>query len=129
MAYLNDRVYDKGLEILETEVTRLDICSSLPTTYTEATTTHTLGHATGAALPSVGAPADRSGGGREVTVGATDHANATVTTGGSAGFVALSDTGNNRLLAARAISSSQEVTESNPFTLTSFTIGIPGVAT
>ena len=34
MAYLNDRVLDNGLTVLDTEANRLDICSQEPTTYT-----------------------------------------------------------------------------------------------
>lgn len=129
MAYLHDRVYDNGLGILQGEVNRLDICTELPATYAEATSTYSCGNATGDALPTVSAPGARSGGGREVTVGAVDHADATVTSTTTATHVALVDTGNSRLLAARALAEGQSVTQDNPFTLTSFTVGIPGVAT
>lgn len=129
MAYLNDRVYDNGLEILQSEINRLDICTQLPATYAEATSTYSCGNATGDALPTVSAPGERGAGGREVTVGAVDHANATVTSTTTATHVALVDTVNSRLLAARALEAGQSVTQDNPFTLTSFTIGIPGVAT
>ena len=127
MAYLDDRVYDNGLGILDDEVNALHICTQLPATYTEAVTTYTCGSATGAALPTVNAPSARSGGGREVVVAAvTDGAVSATTT---ATHVALVDTVNSRLLAARELATSQSVTNENPFTLTSFTIGIPGVAT
>ena len=127
MAYLDDRVYDNGLGILDDEVNALHICTQLPATYTEAVTTYTCGSATGAALPTVNAPSARSGGGREVVVEAvTDGAVSETTT---ATHVALVDTVNSRLLAARELATSQSVTNENPFTLTSFTIGIPGVAT
>lgn len=127
MAFLNDRVLDEGLSILQTEVLRIDICSSEPTDYTQATSTYSLGSASGGALPTVSAPGVRSGGGREVMIGEVNDAAATVETTGIATHFALTDTNNNRLLAAEALSSSQAVSSGNLFTLTSLTIGIPGV--
>ena len=67
MASLADRVFDNGLTVLDTEANRIDITSQEATTYTEATSTYTLGNSTSL---SIGAPADRSGGGREVTAAA-----------------------------------------------------------
>jgi hypothetical protein len=127
MAFLNDRVYDNGLSAISSEASALYICTQLPTNFTEATSTYACGAATGAAMPSVSSPGTRSGGGREVTVGATT--NGTVSATLTATHVALVDSSANRLLAARALVSSQGVTSGNPFTLTSFTIGIPAVAT
>jgi hypothetical protein len=123
MAYLNDRVYDNGLTVLDTEGTRLDICSTEPTTYTQATTTYTLGNKTSL---SIGAPAARTPTGRKVTVAAiTDGA---VTATGTAGFWAITDPTNSRLLAANALSATQAVTNGNVFTLPAFDIGIPAPA-
>lgn len=123
MALLADRVYDNGLTVLDTEANRLDICSALPTTYTEAITTYTLGNKT--AL-SIGAPADRSGGGRDVTVAAITDG--TVTGTGTAAYWAIVDTVNTRFLASGALSASQSVTSGNVFTLAAFKIGIPDPA-
>lgn len=123
MAFLNDRVFDNGMTVLDTEATRLDICSQEPTTYTEATSTYTLGNKTSL---SIGAPADRSGGGREVTV--TAITDGSVTANGTATHYAIVDTANSRLLAANSLSSSQAVTSGNTFTLASFKIGIPDPA-
>lgn len=123
MASLGDRVFDNGLTVLDTEVDKLYICSTLPTTYTEAITTYALGVKN---TPTVSAPADRSGGGREVTVSAITDGS--VTGNGTAGYYALVDSANTRLLAAGALSASQSVTSGNTFTLTSFKIGIPDPA-
>jgi len=120
MPYLDNRVYDNGLTVLDTEANAVHICSAEPTTYTAATSTLTLGNATGV---SIGAPADRAGGGREVVVAATADGNVTAT--GTATHYALVDTVNSRLLAASALTTSQVVTNGNTFTLASFTIGIP----
>lgn len=123
MAYLNDRVLDNGLTVLDTEATRLDICSQEPTTYAEATSTYTLGNKTSL---SIGAPADRTPSGRKVTVAAISDG--TVTGTGTATHWAIVDTGNSRLLATGALSASQSVTSGNTFTLTSFDLGIPDAA-
>ncbi len=123
MAFLNDRVFDNGLTVLDTEANRLDICSQAPTTYTEATSTYTLGNKTSL---SVGAPADRSPTGRKVTVAAITDG--TVSGTGTATHVAIVDTVNSRLLAVQALSASQAVTSGNTFTLPAFDIGIPDPA-
>lgn len=123
MATLNDRVYDNGLTVLDTEANRLDICSQEPATYTAATSTYTLGNKTSL---SIGAPAARSGGGREVTIASfTDGA---VTGNGSATHYAIVDTVNSRLLATGSLSSSQTVTSGNTFSLAAFKIGMPAPA-
>lgn len=123
MAYINDRVFDNGLTVLDTEVNRLDICSQEPTTYAEATSTYTLGNKTS---PTVGAPADRSPSGRKVTVSAITDG--TVSGTGTASHWALTDTSNSRLLATGSLSASQSVTSGNTFTVTAFDVGIPDAA-
>ena len=123
MATLSDRVFDNGLTVLDTEANRIDICSTEPATYAEATSTYTLGNSTSL---SIGAPADRSGGGREVTVAAISDGSVTAT--GTAAYYAIVDTLNSRLLATGSLSASQAVTSGNTFTLTSVTIGIPDPA-
>lgn len=122
-AYLNDRVYDNGLTVLDTEASHLYINSTQATTYTEAITTYALGVK---ATPTVSAPAAKAGGGREVTVSAITDG--TVSGAGTAGFFSLVDSSNTRLLAAGPLSATQSVTSGNTFTLTSFKIGIPAPA-
>lgn len=123
MASLADRVFDDGLGVFNAEATRLDICSQEPTDYTEATSTYTLGNKAGI---SVSTPADRAGGGREVTASAI--ADGSVTGTDTATHYAISDTNNLRLLATGSLSNPQAVTSGNTFTLTEFTIGIPDPA-
>jgi hypothetical protein len=123
MAFIADRVLDLGLNVLDTEANRLDITSQESTTYTEATSTHTLGNKTSL---SIGSPAARTPDGRRVTVAAiTDGA---VTGTGTATHWAITDTVNSRLLATGSLSASQTVTDGNTFTIGSFDIGIPGAA-
>lgn len=123
MATLHDRVFDNGLSVLDTEANRIDVCSSEPTTYTQATSTNTLGNSTSL---SIGAPADRSGGGRKVAVAAISDGSITAT--GTATHYAITDTSNSRLLATGSLTASQSVTSGNTFTLATFDIGIPDPA-
>ncbi len=120
MATLNDRVFDNGLSVLDTEANKIVITSQEATTYTEANATYALGNSTSL---SIGAPADRSGGGREVTVAAITDGSVTAT--GTATHYAIVDTSNTRLLATSTLTASQSVTSGNTFTLSSVAIGIP----
>lgn len=122
MPFINDRVFDLGLNVLDTEANRLDICSSEPATYTAATSTNTLGNKT--AL-SIGAPAAGSPSGRKVTVAAITDG--TVTGTATATHWAITDTVNSRLLATGALSASQAVTSGNTFTLAAFDITLRGL--
>ena len=64
MPYLNDRIYDNGLTVLDTEANVLHICTQEPTDYAGATTTYSKGSKTGL---SIGAPGAGSPNGRKVT--------------------------------------------------------------
>lgn len=120
MAFLNDRVFDNGLTVLDTEANAVYVTSVEATDYTEATSTYALGNSTSL---SIGAPADRTGGGRKVTVAAIGDGNITGT--GTVTHYALVDTVNSRLLATAALTATQSVTSGNTFTLATFDIGIP----
>ena len=123
MATLNNRVFDNGLSVLDTEADRLDITSQEATSYVDATSTSTLGNSDSL---SIAAPSDRSGGGREVVVASI--ADAPVTGDGTATHYAIVDTANSRLLATGSLTASQVVASGNTFSLGSFTIGIPDPA-
>lgn len=123
MATLNDRVYDNGLSTLDLEANAIHITSQEATTYANATSTYTLGNSTSL---SIGAPQDRTGGGREVVVAAISDGSVTGT--GTATHYAIVDTVNSRLLATGSLAASQSVTSGNTFTLSSVSIGIPDPA-
>jgi len=123
MAFLNDRVFDNGLAVLDTEANAVYITSQEATTYAQATSTYALGNSTSI---SISAPSDRSGGGRKVTLSAVSAGSVTGT--GTVTHYALVDTTNNRLLATSTLSSSQAVTSGNTFSLSSLDIGIPDPA-
>ena len=120
MPFLNDRVLDNGLTVLDTEANKLTICNAEPSTYTQANTTFALGEKV---APSVSAPSARTPSGRKVTVSAITDGSVTAT--GIASHYALVDTANSRLLAAGPLAASQVVTDGNIFTLPAFDIGIP----
>jgi hypothetical protein len=124
MAYMNDLLYDLILQELETSGTRLDICSQEPATYTEATSTYTLGNKT--AITYTG-PVDRAPNGRKTTVDAISGGSVTGT--GTASHWAISKTtATTALYAAKTLSASQSVTNGNTFSLAAFDVGIPDAA-
>ena len=120
MATLNNRVFDNGLSVLDTEANKILLTSQEATDYTGANVTFALGNSTSL---SVAAPSDRAGGGREVVVAAISDGSVTAT--GTATHYAIVDTVNSRLLATGSLTTSQSVASGNTFSLGSFTIGIP----
>ncbi|SMO93842.1 hypothetical protein SAMN06265173_12652 [Thalassovita litoralis] len=120
MASISDYVLDAALSKLDTEADEIHICSAEPTVYAALSS---LGNS---ASLSIGAPADRAGGGREVTVAAITDGEVTAT--GTATHFAIVDTVNSRLLVTGSLTASQAVTNGNSFSLASFKIGIPDPA-
>ena len=120
MATVADRVLDNGLTVLDTEASRVDITSQEATSYAEATSTYTLGNTTSI---SISAPADRTGGGRKVTLSAVSGASVTGT--GTATHYAITDVSNTRLLVTGSLTASQSVTSGNTFSLDALDVGIP----
>lgn len=117
MAFINDEVFDQGLDYADTNGTRIDICSQEPTTYTEATSTYTLGNDT----VNTGATQNGATDGRRVIVPAITAGSVTAT--GTASHWALTD-GSSVLVATGALSSSQAVTSGNTFSLDAISITI-----
>jgi hypothetical protein len=121
MALIVDAVFDAGLAVIQTNGTRIDLCSSEPTTYAQATSTLTLGNKTGL---TVGAPQDGITNGRRVVVPAIASGSPGAVTGtGTATHWALTN-GSSTLYATGALTSSQAVTSGNTFTLDAISIGI-----
>lgn len=111
MPFLSDEVKDQGLDYVDTNGTRIDICSQEPTSYAEATSTYTLGNKTGL---NTGATEDGDTDGRKVVV--PEITDGSVTGNGTATHWALTD-GSSLLIATQALSSSQTVTSGNTFSL------------
>lgn len=110
MAFMSDEIFDQGLDYADTNGTRLDICSSEPTTYTEATSTNTLGNDTVNTGATQNGPTD----GRMVQVPAITSGSVTGT--GTATHWGLTD-GSSILVATGSLSASQGVTSGNTFSL------------
>ncbi len=122
MAFINDDVLDAALdEIINATSKVLHICSQEPTTYTEASSTYTLGNKS---APTVGTKADGDVSGRKCTISAITDGSVTGTD--TATHWALVD--GSRLLATEALASSQSVTSGNDFTLTAIDIEFPDPA-
>tara|TARA_A100001201_G_scaffold135984_1_gene124643 strand:- start:469 stop:840 length:372 start_codon:yes stop_codon:yes gene_type:complete len=117
MATLADRVMDNGLSVLDTEANAVHLTSQEASTYAEATSTYSLGSATGI---SISAPSDRAGGGRKVTLAAIT--NGVFNANGTATHYAIVDTVNSRLLATDTLTASQIVYAGNNFALTTMDI-------
>lgn len=122
MAFLTDEAMDQGLDYIDTNGTRIDICSQAPTTYAEATSTYSLGNKTGL---NTGATENGDSSGRKVVVPAITDGSVTAT--GTATHWALTD-GSSLFLAWQTLSSSQAVTSGNTFTLGAIDITIPDPA-
>ena len=123
MAALHNDVFDSGLNTLDTDTENLVILSADPGLTWGNIATYLLGTKS---APAVSASADRSGGGREVTISAITDG--TVSATGTASHWAMTDDSATKILASGALSASQSVTSGNDFTLAEFTIGIPDPA-
>jgi uncharacterized membrane-anchored protein YitT (DUF2179 family) len=121
MAYIHDDVLDNGLSELPSHGNSLVICSQLPTTYLEASSTYLLATKSS---PTISSPQDRTPTGRKVTVSAITDGTSSGT--GSAAAWAILDTVGGRLLAAQALSESFPIQAGRAWTLTAFDIGFPG---
>jgi len=118
--YLHPDVLDTGLEILNPDTENLYINSSQPTSYAEAIGASKLGTKAG---PTVSVPQAGSPDGRQVTV--SPITDGVVNASGLAAYWSLTDNSASKLLATGDLAASQQVTQDNTFTLTSFTIRIP----
>ncbi len=116
--FINDEVFDQGLDWADITGTRLDIISTDPGGTYAAVTGNTLGNKTiGITVPE---DAD-SGTGRQVTVPAITDGSVTGT--GTATHWAIHNA-SDTVVASGALSSSQAVTSGNPFTLDEILITI-----
>jgi hypothetical protein len=123
MATISDYVLDAALSKLDLEADRIDICSQEPTTYTEATSTYTLGNSTSV---SFGTPEDGDTSGRKTACAAITDGS--VTGSGTATHYAITDVSATRLLCTGSLTTSQAVVSGNTFTVATFDVEIPDPA-
>ena len=116
MPYINDEVFDQGLDYADTNGTKIDInYTQEPTTYTEATSTYTCGNDT----VNTGTPEAGATDGRRVIVPAITAGSVTATQ--TAGWWSLTN-GTAIFVAAGALSATQAVTSGNTFSLDAINI-------
>lgn len=116
---VHDDVLDGALNILKNNATRLTVCSTQPTTYTEANATYALADVTIDSSDFTNADGDTSG--RKTTIGAQSAFN--VDTSGTAQHIALLDVTNSKLLYVTTCTS-QALTAGNTVSTPAFDIEI-----
>ncbi|MFN3008599.1 MULTISPECIES: hypothetical protein [Mycolicibacterium] len=121
--YIPDGVLDDMLEVISQSCTRITICSTQPTTYTEANATYALANVTVDSSDFTAANGDTSG--RKITV--AQQTGLTITATDTAAHIALLDVSNSTLLAVTTCTS-QPVTTGNTATINSFDIELSDVA-
>ena len=118
MAFINDEVFDQGLDWADVNGTRLDITSTDPGGTYATVTANTLGNKTIGVTATEDAD---TGTGRQVTVPAITDGS--VTGDGTATHGAIHNA-TDTVVASGALSSSQAVTNGNTFTLDEILITI-----
>jgi len=116
---VHDDVLDAALNYIKNNCNEMTVCSTEPTTYTEAHTTYKLADQTMASGDFTVANGDTSG--RKVTV--AQKANITVDTTGTAQHVALTDTSGTKLLYVTTCTS-QSLTSGNTVTVPAWDVEI-----
>lgn len=91
---VHDDVLDGALNIIKNNCTRLTVCSTQPTTYTEGNATYALADVTVDSTDFTVANGDTNG--RKVTVAA--QSSVLIDTSGTAAHIALLDVANSKLL-------------------------------
>jgi hypothetical protein len=119
-AFLADSVLDNGLQYLTTNGDRCYICDTVPTTFTEATSTYAIGNKTGI---TIGSPTNGTTSGRKVVMSAITGGSITATD--TATHFAIVDFGSSELLVVEELAAPVAVTSGNTFSLTAVEVEIP----
>lgn len=123
MSALANQVFDNGLNTITTTTEKLYLLSEDPGLTWANIATYALGHKSS---PSIASPTDRSGGGREVIISAITDGLVTAT--GNAGYYALTDDSETRILVTGSLTSTLSVTSGGVFATEAFAVGIPDPA-
>lgn len=116
---VHDDVLDGALDIIRNNCTRVTVCSTQPTTYTEGNATYALADVTVDSTDFTKANGDTNG--RKLTV--AQQASVPVDTTGTAQHVALLDVANSKLLYVTTCTS-QSLTSGNTVTIPAWDIEI-----
>lgn len=112
MARLANGAKDAALDYIRDRAQRMDICSSEPSNYEQATSTYSLGYSNSVVL---GSTQTVSGNDREAQMSAIDDGVGTAT--GTATYFALTSDSDSELLYTQTVSNSQVVASGNTWTL------------
>jgi len=123
MAALGNSVFDNGLNHIDSATENLYLLSADPGLVWANIATYALG---AKAAPAISSPADRTLGGREVTISAITDG--TVTATGDGTHYALTDDSANDILVVGTLTSTLSVTIGGVFATESFKVGIPDPA-
>lgn len=123
MPFVDSRVLDLGLNVLDTESTHLYLCSAEPATFTQASSTFALGNNNFGAGAVFGAPAAGTPNGRKVASAAVSAGSITAT--GTAANWAATDNPNTRLNVTGALAATQAVTSGNTWQMATFDVRLP----
>lgn len=115
----SDTVLDGALNIVKNNVTRVTVCTTQPTTYTEATSTLMLAMRTGLTSGSFTGPVAGDTSGRKLT--SNIQADITITNSGSAQHVALTS---ESVLLYITTCTTQSLTSGNTVTIPAWKIEI-----
>jgi hypothetical protein len=114
-----DAILDEMLDIIASQCTRVTICSTQPTTYTEANATYALADVTVDNTDFTAANGDTNG--RKITL--AQQTGVTIDTSGSAQHIALLNVSGSELLAVTTCTT-QSVTSGNTATINAFDLEI-----
>jgi hypothetical protein len=123
MTALHNDVFDKGLETVDDNTEKLHICSADPGLTFSNIAAFGLGVKD---PPTIAAPSDRSGGGREIVVSAITDGLVTGT--GTGTYFALTDDSESKILVSQKLVTPVALTSGMTFRLTSLAIGMPDPA-
>lgn len=122
MASISNNAKDQLIDYIRTNSARIDVCSQEPTTYTEATSTYSLGYST---TISIGATTNTGTGGRQAEI--PDIVDGSSTASGMGTHFAVTD-GVGELLYSQALSSSSTIESGNLLKLRPHTITVEGIS-
>lgn len=123
MAAFGNSVFDNGLNHIDSATENLYLLSADPGLVWANIATYALGVK---ASPAISSPADRTLGGREVTISAITDG--TVIATGDCTHYALTDDSANDILVVGTLTSTLSVTYGGVFATESFIVGIPAPA-
>jgi len=117
--FIADSIFDNGLTYITSNANAVHVCSQVPTSYSEATSTYSLGSKSS---PSVGSPENGATSGRRVVI--DQFTDGVASSSGVATHWALVYTGGTELLATGPLAAPDTVALGSPFTVDAISISL-----